>query len=629
VSPWRARQPLHRTLVTMALAVAATALVVAVAGLVVAEAWQYRDRAAGETQVLASVLAENSAAAVLFDDADEARQILASVAVHAAVRRACLYRTGAGLFAAFARGGGAPCPPAARPQSSWSMVAQVAPIVRNGRTVGEVHVERGLTDLWTSLLVASGTGLLMLLVAGLVAVPVANRLHRRISVPIVGLAAAARTFSGDTAGAAGPVVDTNIRELDELGAAFYEMLERVGDANRTLRRKEAEREELLRREQEASRLKDEFLAAVSHELRTPLSTIVTWVQVLSMRPPDHDTLTRGVAAIGRSAHAQARVIEDLVDVSRIVAGKLHLRHAILDLRDAIDAAIDLARDAAAAKHLALSVDLPAAPCLVLGDRDRLQQVFGNLLSNAVKFTPPDGHVAVSLATSGEFYDVQVTDDGIGIAPNFLPYVFDRFRQADGSMTREHGGLGLGLAIVKELSTLHGGSVAVQSAGRNRGATFTVRLPSVRGSVAEAEAAGDAAAEPPTDALAGVRVLAVDDNADALDAVQAALAAAGARVRVAGSGAEAVALAKADAPDVVLCDLSMPELDGFVVLRLLRAAVPPGRALPAIALSAHASAEHRRRSRAAGFAHHLAKPYQIDVLIDTIRASLTPEGRPSP
>lgn len=629
MSARRERQPLHRTLVTMALAVAATALVVAVAGLVVAVTWQYRNRAAGETQMLASVLAENSAAAVLFDDADEARQILASVAVHAAVRRACLYRSGAGLFAAFARDGGAPCPPAARPQSSWTMVAQVAPIVRNGRTVGEVHVERGLTGLWTSLLVTSATGLLMLIVAGLAAVPVANRLHRRISVPVVGLAAAARTFSGDTAGAVVPTIDTNIRELDELGAAFREMLQRVGDANRTLRRKEAEREELLRREQEASRLKDEFLAAVSHELRTPLSTIVTWVQVLSMRPPDHDSLTRGLAAIGRSAHAQARVIEDLVDVSRIVAGKLHLRHEILDLRDAVEAATDLARDAAAAKHQALTVDLPAAPCLVLGDRDRLQQVFGNLLSNAVKFTPADGHVTVSLATSGEFYDVQIADDGIGIAPNFLPYVFDRFRQADGSMTREHGGLGLGLAIVKELSTMHGGSVAVQSAGRNRGATFTVRLPPVRGAVVEAGAGDAATAAPPTDALAAVRVLAVDDNADARDAVQAALAAAGARVRVAESGAEAVAMARAEPPDVVLCDLSMPELDGFVVLRLLRAAMPAGRALPAIALSAHASADHRRRSRDAGFAHHLAKPYEIDVLIATIRASLPPQDRPQP
>jgi signal transduction histidine kinase/ActR/RegA family two-component response regulator len=626
VSPWGARQPLHRTLVTMAVAVAATALVVAVAGLVVAETWQYRSRAAGETQVLASVLAENSAAAVLFDDADEARQILASVAVHVDVRRACLYRSGAGLFAAFARDGGAPCPPAARTLSSWTAVAQVAPIVRNGRTVGEVYVERGLAELWTSLLVASGTGILMLLIAGVVAVPVANRLHRRISVPIVGLAAAARTFSGDTAGAAVPAVDTHILELDELGAAFYEMLERVGDANRTLRRKEVEREDLLRREQEASRLKDEFLAAVSHELRTPLSTIVTWVQVLSMRPPDHDTLTRGLAAIGRSAHAQARVIEDLVDVSRIVAGKLHLHYEILDLRDAIEAAIDPARTAAAAARLELSLDLPAAPCLVLGDRDRLQQVLGNLLSNAIKFTPPEGHVAVSLAISGEFYDVQVADDGVGIAPNFLPYVFDRFRQADGSMTREHGGLGLGLAIVKEISAMHGGSVAAQSAGRNRGATFTVRLPRVRGAVADASGA-ESAAPPSIDALAGVRVLAVDDNADALDAVQAALVSAGARVRVAGSGSEAVAMVKAETPDVVLCDLSMPELDGFDVLRLLRAWAPAGRTLPAIALSAHASEEHRRRSRDAGFTHHLAKPYQIDVLIDTIRATLTPEDRP--
>lgn len=619
----RGPRTLHRTLVTMALAVTTAALTIAVTGLIIAEAWRYRALAAADTQVLASVIAETSAAAVLFDDAAEAREILASVAVREGVVQACLYRDDGAVVASFDRRGGGACPAAPAAAVSWDGVAGVAAIRRNGESLGAVYVARALPELWPSVAVAAGTGLVMLVLASLVAIPLAHRLHRRISDPIVALAAAARTTGADGGPAPGPVIETEIPELRQLVGDLADMLARIGAASAELRRRESEREDLLGREREASRLKDEFLAAVSHELRTPLSTVVTWVQVLSMQPPDAATLSRGLAGIARSAHTQARVIEDLVDVSRIVAGKLTLHFDLLDLREPLEAAAEPFRTAADAKRVRLTLDLPRRRCPVRGDRDRLQQVFANLLSNAIKFTGSGGRVAVSLRCRDDSADVVVSDDGIGISAAFLPYVFDRFRQADGSMTREHGGLGLGLAIVKELCVLHGGAVRAESAGRNRGTTFVVTLP----------VAADARPVPAIDddlpsgrrPLAGLRVLAVDDNVDALEALDLALSAAGADVRIARSGAAALTEARRSFPDVLLSDLSMPDMDGFAVLRAVRQ-VAPARPLPAIALSAHASEEHRARSRTAGFALHVAKPYRLEDLIDAVLSLASPRSR---
>ena len=399
------------------------------------------------------------------------------------------------------------------------------------------------------------------------------------------------------------------------------MLRRVAEANAALRRREVEREELLRREREASRLKDEFLAAVSHELRTPLNAIVGWVQILATTTTDPETMAKGIASIARNARAQTRVIEDLVDVSRIVAGKLHLRTDAVDLRDAVEGAVDVVRGPVQAKHIQLTVDVPNHPCLVNGDRDRLQQVLGNLLSNAIKFTGPGGDIAIGLRPIAAAYEVSVTDNGVGIQPDFLPFVFDRFRQADGSLTREHGGLGLGLAIVKELTSLHGGTVAVDSAGRGKGSTFSIRIPAlIEGlSAAVPQEAPRAQVPQPLD---GLRVLAVDDNPDSLELLDVALSAAGARVRTAASGAAALALLDRETPDVLLCDLAMPDMDGFEMLeRIRQRRGVSGAGIPAVALSAHATAEHRARSRRAGFYEHVAKPFRIDAVIQVIRASV--------
>jgi CheY-like chemotaxis protein len=334
-----------------------------------------------------------------------------------------------------------------------------------------------------------------------------------------------------------------------------------------------------------------------------------------MGNPDPDTLQKAVATIGRNAHAQARVIEDLVDVSRIVTGKLHLKFQALDLRVPVEAAAEINRPACLAKHLTLDMRLPLESCLVNGDADRLQQVVSNLLSNAVKFSPAGGRIEVTLKTVAGAYEIRVTDTGIGITPEFLPFVFERFRQSDGSMTREYGGLGLGLAIVKELTELHGGVVGVTSEGQGKGAQFVVRLPAL---VALDAGALEPAAEAtlPGFALAGLRVLAVDDNVDSLDVLSATLTGAGAEVRVAQSGAAAIALWEARPADVLVCDLAMPQMDGFEVLRELQLR-SANQVVRAVALTAHASKDYVNRTVAAGFAGHVAKPYAAGELIAAV------------
>jgi signal transduction histidine kinase len=620
---WYDRLPIHRKLVAMALAVTTAALLLAVAGLIMVDVWRYRVSTENDTNLLASVIAENIAPAVVFHDAREAEAILATLGVPSSVRRACLYLDDQVLFARFERSPQHPCEITPELDTGWTLVAGVSPIVRNAHPLGLVYVERELSDLWTRVWVATAAGLVMLVLAGTVAVPIANRLNRRISTPIEQLAAAARAIDGDAPSKALPSIDTGSDEIGELVHVLSDMLQRVGHANDALRRKEAEGEDLLRREREASRVKDEFLAAVSHELRTPLNAIVGWVQIMATMKPDPELTAKGIATIARNARAQARMIDDLVDVSRIVAGKLVLKRQPADLREIVDAAVDAIQGAAQAKGIVLNVALPPDACLVDGDRERLQHAAANLLSNAVKFTGLGGVVAVTLHSREGWHELTVADHGAGIDAAFLPHVFDRFRQADGTLTREHGGLGLGLAIVKELTALHGGTVSAASNGRGRGATFVIRLPAL---VDRTSPAGAPSRPPGSETLRGIRVLAVDDNHDSLEVLETALTAAGAQVRTASSGAVALSMSESEAPDVLVCDLAMPEMDGTAVLRRMRAQQgAAGRTFRAIALSAHASQEHRARSRAAGFQLHLVKPIAIEALVRTIASVM---GRPA-
>jgi len=403
------------------------------------------------------------------------------------------------------------------------------------------------------------------------------------------------------------------------------------------RRAAEERKVLLENEREAraeaersSQMKDEFLATLSHELRTPLSAILGWSQVLRRGSRDGADLQRGLQTIERNARAQAQLIEDLLDMSRITSGKVLLDMQVISPTAFIDAAIETVRPAADAKHIAIEKRYAAPGALVAGDTGRLQQVIWNLLSNAIKFTPRDGSVAVELAEReadwGRVVAITVRDNGVGIRPEFITHVFERFRQEDASMTRRHGGLGLGLSIVKHLVEQHGGTVRAESAGEGQGASFTIELPRAEAPAANHRAgrgmpAPMAAPEPAEAAvrdLAGLTVLVVDDARDNRELIARILTDCHARVRVAASAREAFEALRADRPDVLVSDLGMPEVDGFELIGWVRA-LPreQGGQLPAIALTAFARPEDRLKALEAGFSSHISKPVEPGELIAAV------------
>jgi signal transduction histidine kinase len=424
------------------------------------------------------------------------------------------------------------------------------------------------------------------------------------------------------------------RMTDELEELVEQRTAQLSVANEELKREirvrewaEQERARLLVLEQqarkqaeEANRTKDEFLATLSHELRTPLNAILGWVQVLRSGKLDATAATRALETIERNARVQAQLIADLLDVSRIITGKLRLDFKPVDLRRIIDAALDSVRPAADAKGILLEISIAPLASPVLGDADRLQQVIWNLLSNSIKFTSRGGRVEVRLREASSNAVIRVSDTGIGIRPDFLPYVFDRFRQAEGSITRTHGGLGLGLSIVRHLIELHGGTAEVESEGEGMGATFTVRLP-LRAELAEdpldSTAVGQSLFSRP-DLLTGVRVVVVEDEADTRELLVMALQQCGAEVAAFGSAPEALAALDRAVPDVLLSDIGMPVQDGYDLIHTLRARGPGrGGDVPAAALTAYARAEDRLRALEAGYQTHLAKPVDPSELISTV------------
>jgi signal transduction histidine kinase len=377
-------------------------------------------------------------------------------------------------------------------------------------------------------------------------------------------------------------------------------------------------EQRARAEAEAvNRLKDEFLATLSHELRTPLTSILGYARILRGGAIDATTAERGLAAIERNARAQAQIIGDLLDVSSIIAGKLRLDRRPVDLTSVVDAALQVVRPAAQAENVRLDAVLDRDVGLVQADPDRLQQVVWNLLTNAIKFTPAGGVVTVRVGRTGDGAEVRVSDTGKGIDPAFLPFIFERFRQADSTMTRAHGGLGLGLAIVRHLVELHGGTVTAASEGEGRGATFAVRLPLLPAGLRVGdwrrmrERRGDAA---PVPSLAGVHLLLVEDEDDSREVVRAILVTAGADVVAAASASDALASLDGAVPDVLISDLAMPDVDGYELIAEIRRR---GHALPAVALTAHVRIEDRDRALAAGYDEHLSKPVEAPELVRVV------------
>ncbi len=408
-----------------------------------------------------------------------------------------------------------------------------------------------------------------------------------------------------------------IGPLDDHGVLVgtVTIVEDVSDrlASESALRKQIEAQQLARAMAEnALRAKDEFLSTLSHEIRTPLNAVLGWARILTARENiDRTLLDRALHVIERNATAQARMIDDMLDMARIAAGKLRLEMRPVDVVKVVLAAVDVVMPTAHAKGINLRTNLDPRTPNVMGDQDRLQQVIWNLLSNALKFTDGGGSIDVRLMLNGRFARIVVADSGHGISPTFLPHVFERFRQADASSSRRHGGLGVGLALVHDLIALHGGSVQAASGGEGRGATFTIDLPTIAAQEIDSSIEGDALQGLGMTSLDRVRVLLIDDDRDARELSQAVLEQCGARVNAVSSTAEAIAALLESPrdvlPHVIVSDLGMPAQDGYQLIRQIRAIDSELGRIPAVAVTGYATADDVQRALTAGFQLHIAKP----------------------
>jgi PAS domain S-box-containing protein len=413
---------------------------------------------------------------------------------------------------------------------------------------------------------------------------------------------------------------TVIEDVTERVAREAELQAQVDARTQALAREKAARREA----EEANRLKDEFLATVSHELRTPLTSILGWSNMLLAGRLEGAAHDRALDIIHRNAQAQNQLISDLLDVSRIISGKLRLDPRTVELPAVIEAAVEATRPAAEAKGVRLTTALDPRAGPISGDADRLQQVVWNLITNAIKFTPEGGEIAVGLGSVNARVEITVRDSGMGIDPEFLPHIFDRFRQADPGTNRVHGGMGLGLSIVRQLVELHGGTVRAESEGEGKGATFTVSLPFVnfnRGSERVERLPAGAGGQPEINcppSLQGLRVLAVDDEADTREMIRAVLEYCRMEVLTAGTAGEALEAIAKSRPDVLLSDLGMPGEDGYALIAKVRA-LPADRGgqIPAAALTAYVRAEDRVRVLSSGFQLHVSKPLEPNELVAVV------------
>jgi signal transduction histidine kinase/CheY-like chemotaxis protein len=596
---WLRDLPIRRKLALMTLASSVIALIFAAAGILTWDVVQYRREITRDLRAQARTIGENSTASITFEDPRSAGETLAVLEIHPNVVYACMFRADGSLFATYFRDGGGACPSAAADMLDvgWRHAQIIAPVTFNNRRIGSVLIHRDLADVIERLSVLGAMVSGLLVFAVLLAALVGHRMQRTIADPLLDLATTARVVSETKNYSLRGDVTSN----DEVGTvvrAFNDMLARIEERNAEL--------------SQANRLKDEFLATLSHELRTPLNAILGWIRIVRSTELPPDTRTRALESIERNAGLQARLIEDLLEVSRIVTGKLHLQTRRTDLAAIVDAAVEIVQPAAAAKNITITTTIDARPAPTSGDPDRLQQVIWNLLSNSVKFTPPGGRIAVQLSRDNG-YLLTVTDNGVGMDPSMLPQMFQPFRQIDASPTRQQGGLGLGLAIVRQLVELHGGTVSARSDGVGTGSTFEVRLPSVL--PADVPVPHERMFERPAHAtrsrmLSGVDVLVVDDEEDARDLLTAVFDSHGAKVRAVQSVAEAIREVEREVPHVVVSDIGMPVEDGLSLMRRIRARpAGDGGGIPAIALTAYASTADRDKAIAAGYQAHVAKPFE--------------------
>jgi signal transduction histidine kinase/ActR/RegA family two-component response regulator len=603
---WTRDLSLPQKIALLSVATMMAAQMLAGAGLVLWDSFAARRLLAADLETQARVVVDNVAPALAFGDADAAADTMRALQVRRGFVRACLYDARSSLFVAVATE--SPCAPIpSRDGVSFDAtgvdVATAVVVPDRGR-IGTLTLRSSLAPVSDSMRAQTVAIFGVLVASSLIAAVLARRFHRMLAAPLQDLATTAQAVSRDR-DYTRRVEKKTEDEIGQVAEAFNDMMTQVQNRDAELQR--------------ALRLKDEFLATVSHELRTPLNAIVGWVHVFRTPNVPHDLAAQAAEAIDRNAQRQVRLIEDILDVSRIVTGKLRLEPKPVDLAAIVDAAVDVVTPAAHAKDIRLETAI-ARPAPMRGDSDRLQQIFWNLLSNAVKFTPRGGRVLVRLRTLESSYEFEVTDSGEGIPKDFLPYIFEAFRQADGSMTRVHGGLGLGLAIARHLTELSGGRITAESAP-GAGATFTVSLP--RSAADERRMQPDAAASAAWQRLDGCRVLLVDDDEDTRRVLSALLEAQGAKTQTAASVADARRLLADTTPDVIITDIAMPGEDGYALLRFCREhASPQKRNLTVLALTAYAGEQARERILLAGFNGFLSKPFDPAAVSRTIAASLS-------
>jgi signal transduction histidine kinase len=634
--------PIGSKLTLMAAAASAMALLVASAAFIAYDRLSFDETIVRRVSSEAEIVAASSATAVVFRDPEAAAATLAALGRERDVEAAALYAADGALFAIHpAKGAGPPAPPARDAPRDGHVFADGKLLVHRavdfeGERVGTLVIRFGLGERGERLRRYVAIVAAVSLAALLASMLVGRAARRAISRPLLDLADKARAVQRN---------DLSVRAVprgrDEVGvlvATFNEMLDGLQRRDAALRaaqdeleKRVEERTQLLREAEEANRVKDQFLATLSHELRTPLNAIVGWTALLMKGQLDEATTAKAISIVDRNARAQTKLIEDVLDVSRIVSGKLRLNARTVDPAAVARAAAESVAHAAAAKRIRVSLHLDPGAGRVSGDPDRLQQVVWNLLSNAIKFTPAGGTVTLSVERTDGHLAIVVSDNGAGIDPAFLPHVFERFRQADASTTRSHGGLGLGLAIVRHLVEMHGGTVKVESDGPGRGSTFTVALPIAADvtPLLPERATGGRADDVYAPDLHGLYVLVVDDEVDGRSFVETALAGHGAEVKGVGSAEEAITALAAGGgrlPDAIVCDIEMPGRDGLDLIRQIRALPSATARIPATALTAHVRPEDRVRSLVAGFQAHLGKP--IDPLeLASVVESLARAGSP--
>ena len=630
------RLPVRDKLVAMIMITSGAVLLLASLGYLLNDYLRSREELRSDLETQASVALESSVVAIEFRDRETAVATLQLLAENRYLRTLCLYEPNGKPFVELLLSTTATGCPANVPPDGYHFEFNRLSVTRSqwkdGKVSGTIFLRSDLSMIWSRLRAQTFVVLILLVIALGIGLILSARLQAMVSQPLMALAKTAGQVSsrGDYSLRAARTTDD---ELGTLVDAFNRMLERIEEreqelsrANEELRheiverkRAEQERAQLLVREREANRLKDEFLATLSHELRTPLNAIIGWTRLMRANAVSPAAMDRALEKVERNAEIQTRLVEDLLEVSRITSGKLRLEVREVDLVSIVNRAVDSIRPAAEARGVSIERRFDAPTLPTSGDADRLQQVVWNLLSNAVKFTPPGGAVTISLLRHALFDELRIRDTGAGIDPDFLPHVFDTFRQGDASSTRAHGGLGLGLSIVRHLVEMHGGAVEADSTGRDRGSTFTVRLP-IR-SMDEPPSDVRLTDEPVSRRLAGATILVVDDDADTREMLQSVFEAAGATVHAAASAAEALYIALDVIPDALVSDIAMPAQDGCALLMRLHDALGPRTPRVALALTAFAGERERQQTAAAGFDRHIAKPFDPLALVSILEELL--------